>query len=312
MSVSIVNDGKSIDIPRKDREGNLGMKVEDGNLKISAAKDDAKEDPKTTQAVTQEMKSIEQNEVGGIFDSNLKEVEGLMSPLPLTNCFGELQSPQTSTMSELTPKTTGCYREATATIANLLLQKKTGSNAGIKGKEVINPEGKTEVSVEVTVEGNSTRKLDSASSASNTYKKTSKDALNPDSVQSTAMVVDNNSVNELGDQTNVSTVAQKQLLIDSLRNNECTVASLLSTLVRSSKDLIDESKFSELQSTSTLKLTRENLLKNENFSKDYSPSHSQVLSLARKVERMMNDTIKALIVDAYHCVQREIGKDSRT
>ena len=74
--------------------------------------------------------------------------------------------------------------------------------------------------------------------------------------------------------------------------------------MRLSKDLIDESKFSELQSTSTLKLTRENSLKNENFSKDYSMLHSQVLNLARKAERIIDDAIKALIVDAYHCLQR--------
>ena len=102
----------------------------------------------------------------------------------------------------------------------------------------------------------------------------------------------------------MTNTAQNQLLIDSLRNKDCTVASLLSTLTRSSKDLIDESKYSELQSTSTLKLTRENLLENENFSKDYSSFHSQVQNLARKVEILMDDAIKVLMLDAYHCAQR--------
>ena len=117
--MSIVDDGESIDILRKDRESNLGSKVDDGNLKTAAVTDNAKEDPKTNQAVTQEMKSIEQNKVGGIFDSNLKEAEGLMSHLPLSNAFGEVQSPQTSMMSEMTPNATGNDRATTATIANL-------------------------------------------------------------------------------------------------------------------------------------------------------------------------------------------------
>ena len=58
------------------------------------------------------------------------------------------------------------------------------------------------------------------------------------------------------------------MLIDSLKNKDCTVASILSTLMRSSKDLIDELKHSELQGTSTLKLTRDDLLENEKFVSD--------------------------------------------
>ena len=208
-------------------------------------------------------------------------------------------------MSEMTPNATGCNRTSGATIANLPVQNKTGSNVGTNEKDVTNPENRVEVSFAVTDEGNSTRKLESTNSAISTSKKTPKETSNPNNVQGTAMVIENNSVNELGDPTEMPNVAQKQLLIDSLRNKDCTVASLLSTLMRSSKYLIDESKNSELQSTSALELTRENSLKNENFSKDYSPFHSQVLNLARKVERMMDDAIKALIVDARHCVQRE-------
>ena len=77
------------------------------------------------------------------------------------------------------------------------------------------------------------------------------------------------------------------------------------TLMRSSKDLIEESNCSELQGTSTLKLTRDNLLENEKFVSDHSAFHPQVLNLSRKVEGMMDDIIKVLIVDAYHCAQME-------
>ena len=95
------------------------------------------------------------------------------------------------------------------------------------------------------------------------------------------------------------------MLINSLKNKYYTVASILSTLMRSSKDLIDESKYSELQGTSALKLTRENSLENEKFVSDHSTFHPQVLNLSRKVEGMMYETIKVLIVDAHHCVQME-------
>ena len=94
-------------------------------------------------------------------------------------------------------------------------------------------------------------------------------------------------------------------MIESLRNKDCTVASLLSTLIRSSKDLTDESTCSESHSASAVKLNKENLLENENYVSDYSPLHAQVLNLGRKVERMMDETIKVLIVDIYHCAQIE-------
>ena len=75
--------------------------------------------------------------------------------------------------------------------------------------------------------------------------------------------------------------------------------------MKSSKDLIDESKYSELQNTSTLKLDRNNLLKNEIHALDYSELYDRVLVLAGNVEAMMDNIIKALIVDVYQCVQKE-------
>ena len=95
------------------------------------------------------------------------------------------------------------------------------------------------------------------------------------------------------------------MLAGSLKNKNCTVASTLSALMKSSKYLTDESKCSELQGTSTLKLTRDNLLENGKFVSDYSSFQPQVLNLARKVERMIDDMIKIPILDARHCVQIE-------
>ena len=60
------------------------------------------------------------------------------------------------------------------------------------------------------------------------------------------------------------------MLINSLKNKECTVSSALSTFMNLSKDLIDESKHAELKNTNTVKLDRNNVLKNENHSSDCS------------------------------------------
>ena len=64
---------------------------------------------------------------------------------------------------------------------------------------------------------------------------------------------------------------------------ECTVASVLSTLMNSSKYLIDESKYPGLQNTSTLKLDRNHLLENERYIMDYSELHDRVKTLAGKI-----------------------------
>ena len=98
---------------------------------------------------------------------------------------------------------------------------------------------------------------------------------------------------------------KKLILIDSLKNKEFTVVSVLSTLMNSSKCLIDGSKYSEFQYASTLKLDRNNLLKNENFSVDYSELFYIVLALESKAEIMMDDIIKVPIVDAWQCVEKE-------
>ena len=46
-------------------------------------------------------------------------------------------------------------------------------------------------------------------------------------------------------------------------------------------------------------------MKNEKFISDCSYFYPRVLNLSRKVEGMMDDTIKVLIVDAHHCAQME-------
>ena len=98
---------------------------------------------------------------------------------------------------------------------------------------------------------------------------------------------------------------KKQILIDSLRDKNCTVASVLSTLMKSSKEVVDEAKFSELQSSSTVKLSREDLLEGETFIADYSQFHGLIMQTAGVVEERMDGIIKVLIIDACNCVQRE-------
>ena len=72
-------------------------------------------------------------------------------------------------------------------------------------------ESKAEVSVSGTDEENMTRKLKITGSAVNAHKKTKmpKETLNPNNVQGTAMVIENNSVNESGDSTEKANSAQK-------------------------------------------------------------------------------------------------------
>ena len=98
---------------------------------------------------------------------------------------------------------------------------------------------------------------------------------------------------------------KKKILIDSLKDKHCTVASVLSTLMKSSKEVIDEVKFSELQSSSTVKLSREDILEGETFVADYSQFHSLVLHRARVVEKIMDDVIGVIIIAACDCVQKE-------
>ena len=63
---------------------------------------------------------------------------------------------------------------------------------------------------------------------------------------------DAKSRSEISDTVTALQLKKKQILIDSLRDKNCTVASVLSTLMKSSKEVIDEAKFSELQSSSAV------------------------------------------------------------
>ena len=83
------------------------------------------------------------------------------------------------------------------------------------------------------------------------------------------------------------------------------MALVLSTFLRLSKCLIDETKCMELQSTSLLNLDRNSLLESKRCILDYSNIHTRVLALDFKVEEMVDDAIKLLIVDAYQSVQIE-------
>ena len=72
--------------------------------------------------------------------------------------------------------------------------------------------------------------------------------------------------------------------------------------MKSSKEVIDEAKFSELQSSSTVRLNREDLLEGETFTADYSQFHGLIMETAEVVEEKMDEIVKFLIVDACNCV----------
>ena len=208
---------------------------------------------------------------------------------------------------EMAPNTTGYNRAMGATIAHLPAQNKAINKTGINAKGASTQESKAEASNASTNEQTTTREQESNGGVANKCKKkkTLKGELDSSNIQGSAIVIERNSVNGPGDSTAKANVAQKEVLVGSLKNKDCTVASTLSALMKSSKYLTDESKCSELQGTSTLKLTRDNLLENEKFVSDYSSFQSQVLNLARKVDGMIDDTIKVPILDAHHCVQME-------
>ena len=94
-------------------------------------------------------------------------------------------------------------------------------------------------------------------------------------------------------------------MIDSLKKPERVVASVLITLIRSSRDLTYESKNVELKGTSALKLDRDNLLENEKRTSGFSQLHSRVLLLDFSADKMMNDKTNVFIVYACYCVQKE-------
>ena len=76
------------------------------------------------------------------------------------------------------------------------------------------------------------------------------------------------------------------------------MASVLSMLMKSSKYLTDETKHSELQSTSTLKLDRSDSLVNERCISDCISLCARVLVLTFKVDEMMDYTVKVIVFDA--------------
>ena len=81
----MVNDGVSVDVSQNEMEGNVGLESNEGNLKTVSTMVIAKDDPKVSQALTQEMKFVENKKLGGMFENNLQEIEGVMSPLPQSN-----------------------------------------------------------------------------------------------------------------------------------------------------------------------------------------------------------------------------------
>ena len=91
------------------------------------------------------------------------------------------------------------------------------------------------------VEQNSTLDQESNGSVVNKHKKikTPHRAVDSGNVQSPARAIDSNSVQDSGDSATKANVSQMEVLINSVKNKDCTVASILSTLLRSSKDLID-------------------------------------------------------------------------
>ena len=229
---------------------------------------------------------------GSMFEAGLHEPAITMAPLPMANTFSEVQSPTTSTVSALT----------SATVAST---SRTHKNKSKVHANQVSLYDNSEISN--VGEDKDKRSLNSANNKDRTSSKsftTGNAKVVPTSLNLTGEEA-NKSRSEISDAVTASQLKKKQILIDSLRDKNCTVASVLSTLMKSSKDVIDEAKFSELQSSSTVRLSREDLLDGETFTADYSQFHGLIMETAEVVEEKMDEIVKVLIIDAYNCVQRE-------
>ena len=95
------------------------------------------------------MNFIDNKKVGGMFENNLQEVNRAISPLPQSNCFEETRSSSTSTISEMTPNTTGYNRTMGATITHLPTQNKAINKTGVNEKGESTKESKEEIEEEM-------------------------------------------------------------------------------------------------------------------------------------------------------------------
>ena len=106
-----------------------------------------------------------------MFERNLQEMEGVMSPLPQSNCFDEMQSPSVSVMPKMTPNTTGYNRTLRVTIVRLLVQNKAISKIDMNTKGVSTQGSKVEVTISSNVEQKSTLDRESNESVVTEHKK---------------------------------------------------------------------------------------------------------------------------------------------
>ena len=211
MSLSVVNDEVSVDVSQNEMEGNIGLESSDGNLRTASVTVITKEDTKSSQALMQEIKFVENKKLGGTFESNLQEMERSMSPLPQSNCFDEMQSPSTFMMSEITPNTTGYNREMGETIAHLPAQNKDINKTGSHAKRVSTQGSKSEAINASMNEQNSTLDQENNGSVVNKCKKTKtpQGAVDSSKIQGPAIIIEIDSVNGSGDSTSNANVAQK-------------------------------------------------------------------------------------------------------
>ena len=162
-----------------------------------------------------------------------------MAPLPINNAFSVARSPTQSTASELTLNAT-----SVPVVNQFMNRSKINANevsiqdSTEKAKEGgVNEQGVQKNQRRMGVAG-------SVNSRSKSAKSSSQVVNDPDSTVGR----ENNSRSGATISVTASHSLKKKILIDSLKDKNCTVASVLKTLMKSSKEVIDEVKFSELQS----------------------------------------------------------------
>ena len=67
----MVNDGVTVDVSQNEIKRNVGLDSNEMNFKKSSSMVITKEYPKASQALTQEMKVVENKKLGGMIESNL-------------------------------------------------------------------------------------------------------------------------------------------------------------------------------------------------------------------------------------------------
>ena len=280
-----------------------------GTEQLKAATDNAAIVRENDDQVIKKLQQQEEKSGSSLFESELNEQINIMEPLPVENTFSKVQSPTTSTASALTSATAVSMPltpKNKSTVNDNKVPVHDNSEINTVGEEnekgsMNSTENKGVNNQNDFISGNAKQvptSLNRKSSITGNVK------LVPNSFNLTEEE-DTKSRDEVSDKVAALKLKKKQILIDSLKDKNVTVASVLSTLMKSSKEVIDEVKFSELQSSSTVRLNRDDLLEGETFTTDYSKFHGLIIETAGAVETQMDEIIKVLIIDACNCVQRE-------